>query len=169
MAFTALNSDPGGSVSSVPAKPAITEKEVVARLTPEERELHEKANRLIAEANDWAKSREGRATLERVTTATTANEPSKRDGDVFSGRLDADGEDFVLVAVTTDAYDELVRHSVDKDGQAIAVMVLSGDLFQVPRGTRVRRLGSKWSKARVRILSGDSIGRSGWVPAEWVK
>jgi len=72
----------------------------------------------------------------------------------------------VVVAVSRQALDELVRQKTDR---AISAMVLAGKAFLVPQGTRVSILDRATGARKILVLEGPTMGRDGWVPAEWVK
>lgn len=74
----------------------------------------------------------------------------------------------ILVAPTEANFDRATQLAVAKDITGISQMVLAGDIFTVPSGTQVRVISKDFPKTEVRIMDGDSVGLSGWVPYEFV-
>ena len=96
---------------------------------------------------------------------------------IFDSWRDQDPEGFVLsgngretiIAATKEALDEIVKAELADDNTALAQMVSEGRAFRVADLTRIMLIDSDDSMRKVRILESDAIGRSGWVPHEWVK
>ena len=84
------------------------------------------------------------------------------------GRLYIEGLDFVGVATTKEAMDELTKSAVAKDSIGYAKVYSEGRAFQVESNTKILIIGMKVGSRQVRILEGDYYGQSGWVPYEWV-
>jgi hypothetical protein len=72
----------------------------------------------------------------------------------------------VPVAVSEAALDELFGASNDR---AIAAMVLGSSAFLVDQKTEVTKISSGLTKTQVRIVAGPMLGRTGWIPREWLK
>jgi hypothetical protein len=72
----------------------------------------------------------------------------------------------IPVAVSEAALDELFGASNDR---AIAAIVLGGSAFLVDQRTEVTKISSGLTKAQVRIVAGPMLGRTGWIPREWLK
>lgn len=80
-------------------------------------------------------------------------------------RVSSGGTD-VVVAVSSEALDEMINAGSDR---GIAALVLGGSGFLVPQGTRVSVIGSAgFAKKKIVITSGEMVGRTGFVPMEWV-
>ncbi len=77
--------------------------------------------------------------------------------------------DNVLVGTTKQNYEEIVKLSVAKDNEGLTQMVLNGQAYFVDSGTQVRVIDTSMFARQVRILEGKQSGKSGWVPAEFVK
>jgi len=75
----------------------------------------------------------------------------------------------VLVATTQANLDEIVKLAVVKDTVGMTEMVLNGQAFFVDRNTKVLVIDGGFTSLRVRIMSGDYYGASGWVPMEFCK
>ncbi len=86
-----------------------------------------------------------------------------------SGILEAGTQGVVLVATNKGNLEQIVRLSGVRDTTGVTQMVLAGQAFFVDRGTRVLVIDTTFSDSNVRILDGESAGRSGWVPEEFVK
>jgi hypothetical protein len=84
------------------------------------------------------------------------------------GRLRAGTEPIVTVAVTRADFDELGKAAAAKDNIGFFNVVLAGRAFPVDRNTRVLVIDMDPNVRRVRILEGPELGRSGWVPMEFV-
>ena len=76
--------------------------------------------------------------------------------------------DPILVPITKDYFDRTMQLSVAGDTTGIAQMVLDGQVLPVKNGTTVKVIGEGFSSSEVRIMSGDYIGQSGFVPNEFV-
>lgn len=72
------------------------------------------------------------------------------------------------MAVDEDAFRELTKAAVAKDYLGMADLEVRGRIFGVDQGTRVLPIDSGFAKTKVRILEGKGLGRSGWVPYEFV-
>ena len=74
-----------------------------------------------------------------------------------------------IIAATKEALDEIVKAELANDNTALAQMVSVGRAFRVADMTRIILIDSDDSMQKVRILEGDAVGHSGWLPREWVK
>lgn len=72
----------------------------------------------------------------------------------------------VVVTANEAAYQQFVKMSVASDFVGMAQMEVAGLLFRVPSGTKARVIDSGIGRRQVRIMEGQKIGASGWVPAE---
>jgi len=79
------------------------------------------------------------------------------------------GADQVAVATREQAFDALIKAQVAKDAYGAGQLAVTGQVFLVPSNTSVLVLEGGALKTRVRILSGDKTGQSGWVPVEYVQ
>ena len=75
----------------------------------------------------------------------------------------------VAVATSESAATEFGKLAVANDTTGISQMVLAGQLFMAPQGTRVRVIERGFGRKRVRVLDGELAGRDGWVPSDWVR
>jgi hypothetical protein len=78
------------------------------------------------------------------------------------------GSSTMLVARDKASFDAIVDASVAHDEFGAQELLLSGKIFVVSAGTKVRVLASSFPSKQVRILDGPMTGESGWVPTEWV-
>lgn len=75
----------------------------------------------------------------------------------------------VLVAADEAAYKRFLTLAVADDTLGIADMVMQGQAFLVPNGTKVKVIDSGFARREVRILEGEHFGRSGWVAYEFLR
>jgi len=85
------------------------------------------------------------------------------------GILEISGEEEVLVAITKENMDKIVRAATIKDNLGISKMVLADQAYFVDKGTKVLVIDTTLTASQIRILDGEEIGSSGWVPKEFVK
>lgn len=74
----------------------------------------------------------------------------------------------VPLAATKEDLARLVTYTAAKDEFGIGEMIESGKIWFVPSGTKCLLIDPGIFQHEVRITSGDSRGRSGWVPNEFV-
>lgn len=97
-------------------------------------------------------------------------EPSPEPSDVGSeATIQVPNLEVVYLAIDEQAFDEWTKACVAEDYIGMAQLQASGKVFTVPNGTKVLVIDSSFASIEVRILEGDAIGRSGWIPYEWVK
>lgn len=85
-----------------------------------------------------------------------------------NGLLDNGGQ--ITVAIDEAAYNELDKIMRAKDSIGYASMIIDGRAFVVQSPTRVLVLDNTYGLTQVRIKQpGKHLGKSGWVPREWVK
>lgn len=82
------------------------------------------------------------------------------------GYLDSGNPDGVLVAASYEALDSLLDAQTANDDYGFRELAEAGLIARVPRGTRVRAIGSKWFSREVRILDGEYTGQAVWIPYE---
>ena len=68
--------------------------------------------------------------------------------------------------------DALMKAITRNDSYGVFDLVLAGKIFMVDEGTKVRVIDRGGflgvSEVQVRILEGKMVGRSGWLPYEFV-
>lgn len=109
-----------------------------------------------------------------VTLLTQRNRNEVDDTFVMTGEI---GQlvlenEAILVARSNLTLDRVVQLSAAHDTEGVLELMLSGQAFLVPRGTKVRVIGRGQFMQRfteVRILEGDRYGQSGWVVTDAVK
>lgn len=74
-----------------------------------------------------------------------------------------------VVAVDEKSEDVVTKASVANDTYGIAELVMNNQAFLVPNCTKVQVIDQSFAIRKIRILEGDQIGKSGWVPMEFVK
>lgn len=90
-------------------------------------------------------------------------------------RSSNDPDGITFLATTPEAFNELIKTIQAKDTVGLLAMAAYGKAFGVTNGSFVKVIDTAFGRRRVRILLGvkpvdqDKIGRSGWVPSEWVK
>ena len=75
----------------------------------------------------------------------------------------------VPVAANSEAFDRLVTLAVADDTTGISHMMLAGQVWTAPNGTRCKVIDSGFAVYEVRILEGDHAGRACFVATEFVK
>jgi len=80
------------------------------------------------------------------------------------------GTELVALAVEKKVLDEWNDALFANDTFGRTELLTSGRIFVVPDGTEVLMLDSGWSifVCKVRILEGEHLGQTGWIPVEWV-
>ncbi|MEW6125712.1 MAG: 6-pyruvoyl-tetrahydropterin synthase-related protein [Acidobacteriota bacterium] len=76
--------------------------------------------------------------------------------------------DWVWVATTDQALNELMNALPANDTARIEMLVQSGQVLRVANHTKVRILEFDAAKTRIRILEGDHLTQEGWVPERWL-
>lgn len=77
--------------------------------------------------------------------------------------------EYMPVAVTEAAFDELTKARAAKDKAGQMQLLTSGKTFMVKSGTKVLVIDSTFAKRKIRILEGEHGGKAGWVGVERVK
>ena len=83
--------------------------------------------------------------------------------------LSSGGGSAIAVAVDAEAMDLLTRSATAGDRAGYQSVFLAGRAFAVDQNTKVLVLDPGILTTEVRIMDGSFAGRSGLVPAEWVK
>lgn len=74
----------------------------------------------------------------------------------------------IAVAVNDSAWDELNKASRARDTLGMANLVASGRIFIAEPDSKVLIIEGGFTSVKVRMMSGDNIGKSGWVISEAV-
>ncbi len=80
--------------------------------------------------------------------------------------LDAGAADEVMLGVTESDYGKIIEAFVGKDQDQLRRMESSGRLNRVSNGTKALLMDTTLGNAKVKILSGEKPGRSGWLSIE---
>lgn len=72
-----------------------------------------------------------------------------------------------IIALTEDAYEEVVKAAVAKDNYSGATILLEGRAVLRPNCTKALVIDSGVGKRKIRLTEEPEI--AGWVPVEWVK
>ncbi len=75
---------------------------------------------------------------------------------------------FMVIGITKDDEDEVVKLSVAEDSTGLVKMVLDNKAFMAKNCSKAKLIESTFTLRRVRILDGDTAGFDGWLPFEWV-
>ncbi len=73
------------------------------------------------------------------------------------------------VAVSREAFDRLVTLAVADDTTGISHMMLAGQVWTAPNGTRCKVIDPGFTVYEVRILEGDYAGRACFVASDFAK
>ena len=76
--------------------------------------------------------------------------------------------DIIVVSVDEAALEEFIEAALAGDEYGYTELVLTGKGFIVDSGTKVLVLKKSFPNTKVRVLEDENVGRSGWVPYEWV-
>lgn len=104
--------------------------------------------------------------------ATSPAVSQVRVGDV--GVLRAGNANTVFLAADRDAFDQMQKDFVSNDTVSFFELASQGRAFGVSSGTKALIIDSAVGSRQVRILESaqgvdqNKIGRTGWIPAEWV-
>lgn len=85
------------------------------------------------------------------------------------GRLQTSGVGSLSVATDPDAYDLFLDAVIAKDDIGVLELVVAGKLLTVDEGVPIRVIDRALLRTKVRLEGGTFIGRSGWVPTDWVQ
>ena len=99
----------------------------------------------------------------------TASSANSRDMVGKNALLFVDGLSSIPVAVDTSALHAYGKAVEAKDSDARQDLLVSGKVFMVSSGTKVRVIKRNLTTSEVRIIDGPHVGKSGLVPFEWVK
>lgn len=90
---------------------------------------------------------------------------------VSGSRLESPTSPTVMVCASRSALTRMVYDAAEDppDTKDMANLVATGQAWLVPDRTGVRVINRDTGVREVTILEGDYAGKSGWVPAEWVR
>lgn len=74
----------------------------------------------------------------------------------------------ILLAVTEDDFDEMMKAAVAGDDAYLLRMGIDGKLFRLQDGTKIRVVDGGMFKSKVSALEGNQAGRAGWLPNEFI-
>jgi RNA polymerase subunit RPABC4/transcription elongation factor Spt4 len=108
-----------------------------------------------------------------TATNTGSSSPSATSSHVKIGdnaylRLPGAATGDITVLTSKAALDDFTKAAVNKDTYGMAELVENGEGFFVPQGTKILVIDGSFTASQVRILEGTQIGKSGWVPFEFV-
>ena len=102
-----------------------------------------------------------------VQATPSASSASERVGVGEEGDVKSSANKTVI-ATSEASFDALIKASVANDTMGIAQLVLDGRAFAVENGTKVLVIDRTTGARQVRILEGELIGETGWLPMEFV-
>lgn len=112
----------------------------------------------------WAEDEKRRAAAE-AKAAATAQEPKRlvsfQAG--TKGVLRTGAEAIVIVALTSEAYNDYMKAASIQDKHGMVEVEIRGAMADVKSGTPVMVLDSDWKNAKVRVLEGPKVGQAYWV------
>jgi len=113
------------------------------------------------------------------TSQTTISSNSKEEqkleiGDVGiinyrDDKNDCSGDDLVILGVSREAQEKVDKALYAKDTIGIAQLLANGEAFAVDICTKAKIIDSAVALREVRILEGKNMGKSGWLPYEWIR
>jgi hypothetical protein len=75
----------------------------------------------------------------------------------------------LLIGLTEEALDESIKAAVADDSFGQFELVASGQAFMLPNCTIAKVIDRSFGKSEVRIMEGDYLGQSGWIPYEFAR
>jgi hypothetical protein len=143
---------------------------------PEWRKLADAMRKYKAGTPGWRRAYEKEKAYEEKVAPNWSEQIAER----ASIKYLAGGGRSGTVSVARDelALEAVIKAAAVHDVEGIGLMVKSGELFDVPVGTKVRDLGEfHWqgtaergmAVSKVRILEGEHYGKAGWVPDKWLE
>lgn len=102
---------------------------------------------------------------------STASAPAKENKQKMSTKIA--GQDTTinidgLMATSEPSYDMLLKYLNANNKEAVARMMLRGEVVPVNKGDRATIIESGFASARVELVSGKSAGIRGWLPKEFI-
>ena len=80
-------------------------------------------------------------------------------------RNDCTGQ--TILGATKESQDKITTALVANDEIGLAQLVITREAFMVDNCTKVKVIDTAVSLRQVRILEGEQVGKSGWLPYEW--
>lgn len=79
------------------------------------------------------------------------------------------GPGATYIAQTKEGFEQLIKAVNAKDQIGAMELIQVGEVFSVGQYTKVLVIDHGFARTKVRILEGPNVGRSGWLPYEFVK
>jgi hypothetical protein len=76
--------------------------------------------------------------------------------------------DQIPVPTTAENLNRFINYANADDPSGTENLVLNGQMFRVPSGTRVRIASFGLAQTKVEILEGTYVGKFSYVPSEWI-
>jgi len=118
---------------------------------------------------------QGQIETSQTTVSSNSKEEQKLEiGDVGiinyrDDKNDCGGDDLVILGVSREAQEKVDKALYAKDTIGIAQLLANGEAFAVDICTKAKIIDSAVGLREVRILEGENMGKSGWIPYEWVR
>jgi hypothetical protein len=103
-----------------------------------------------------------------VTLALSAGFLASMAGPKGQACLVAGDLDQIPVPTTAENLNRFINFANANDASGTEGLVLNGQMFRVPSGTRVRIASGGLAQTKVEILEGAYAGQFGYVPSEWI-
>ncbi|XOB41784.1 MAG: hypothetical protein ACKKMS_00070 [Candidatus Nealsonbacteria bacterium] len=84
-------------------------------------------------------------------------------------KSDCSGEDKIVLGITKEDQDKIGKALSAEDWMGITELISIGKAFSVGICTKAKVIDRAMFLRQVRILEGENIGKSGWLPYEWIK
>lgn len=74
----------------------------------------------------------------------------------------------ILVAISKEDEDQMIKSSIAKDNQGLVELVMNGKAFFIDGNTKVLVIDRSYGSRQIRVLTGSSTNRTGWMPMEFL-
>ncbi|OGD56943.1 hypothetical protein A2V71_03015 [Candidatus Berkelbacteria bacterium RBG_13_40_8] len=75
----------------------------------------------------------------------------------------------IYIATNRDSWNQLSKAVMAGDDTGVNNLLVSGRIFPVNVGSKVKIIDQDWTVLQVRVQNGTNSGRSGWVGSEFLK
>lgn len=74
----------------------------------------------------------------------------------------------LVASDSSEDWSEFQQAKIDKDLEAVQIMMKKGKVFAANTGTKVRIVKTGFASHKVRIMEGSQKGKTGWIEMEYV-
>lgn len=78
------------------------------------------------------------------------------------------GQKQTLVAISEEDEKQMIKSSIANDNQGLVEMVMNGRAFFLDGYTKILVIDRSTGSRQIRVLTGSSTNRTGWVPMEFL-